>query len=123
MGTAQCCCDDSTTKNEYRIEQNGTPLEGRGRVRSIKKAKEISVQTDNFLLPGFHQQTFSPTCDDMFRSSNNYDTISKGYQSSNRQSYFNGVMQGHESRTYDNVLSYDSNPYGIFADKRSFKSG
>ena len=59
----------------------------------------------------------------MFRSSNNYDTISKGYQSSNRQSYFNGVMQGHESRTYDNVLSYDSNPYGIFADKRSFKSG
>ena len=53
MGTAQCCCDDNvTTKNEYRIEHGGTPLEGRERVRSIKRAKEISVQTDTLAWPG-----------------------------------------------------------------------
>ena len=124
MGTAQCCCDDNvTTKNEYKIERAGTPLEGRERVRSIKRAKEISVQTDTLAWPG-QQQTFSPMSEDMFRSSNNFDTLSKGGQS-NRQSYFNGVMQGHESRTYDNVFTYNDHlhPYGVYGDKRSFKSG
>ena len=103
MRLSQCCCDDKVQRdNEFSIDSSSTPYtqkEGHPRVRSVKIAREISVQTDDIIYPGV-AATFSPTSDiNLFRSSDNFG-------SSTRR---NG-----ETRTYDaeGFLSLPSYAYG-----------